>query len=325
MKGLQKEDYLKMFRQLFLTRHTEQTMVDYHRHTPITELPHSSIGQEAISVGTCFGLTKEDQIVPSLRTRGAFLAKGVSSNSMMAGAFGKDIPETRGKNTSHHMGSTEVGVISGTGVVGAHLPVAVGVALAAKLMKKDYITVAYFGDGATNRGDFHESLNLASIWDLPVVFVCENNLYALSTPVECNMKIKDIATRASSYGIPGVIVDGNNVLEVYKAAEEAYDRARKGQGPTLIECKTYRWRGHSERDPRDARPKEEIEAWKEKCPVKQFRAYLLSEGIASEEEIQEIEVSVKAEVANAIKFAEECPYPPSDILATNVYSTEEAM
>jgi len=164
LKKLKKEDYLEMFRLLYLIRRTEETAVEYHKHTPIIELPHSSIGQEAISVGTCFGLTKEDQIAPSLRTRGAFLAKGISSNTMMAGAFGKDIPETRGKNTSHHLGNKEVGILSGTGVVGAHLPVAVGAALAAKLMKKNYITVAYFGDGATNRGDFHESLNLASLY-----------------------------------------------------------------------------------------------------------------------------------------------------------------
>lgn len=325
MKKLINEDYKKMFRLLYLIRHTEQSMVEYHQHSPITELPHVSIGQEAISVGTCYGLRREDKVAPSLRTRGAFICKGISSRSMMAGAFGKDIAETRGKNTSHHMGDKEVGVIGGTGIVAGHVPVAVGVALAAKLMKEDYVTVTYFGDGAINRGDIHEAMNLAAIWDLPIVFVCENNGYAISTSVEDSVKIKNLADRASAYGMEGVVVDGNDLLAVYKVFEEAYEKARKGKGPTFIECKTYRWRGHSERDPRDDRPIEEIEEWKAKCPVKRFREYLLNEKIVTEEELFVIESSVKDEVSDAIKYAEECPYPPIDILETNVYAKDEVI
>jgi TPP-dependent pyruvate/acetoin dehydrogenase alpha subunit len=239
---------------------------------------------------------------------------------MMAGAFAKVTGSGRGKNTSHHLGDRKLGVIAGSGIVGGHLALGVGTALAAKLRKQDYVTVVYFGDGATNRGDFHESLNLAAIWKLPVVFVCENNLYAISTPCSLHLPIENVAERGASYGMPGVVVDGNDVLAVYEAAQKAYDRARKGEGPTLLECKTYRWRGHSERDPRDSRPKEEIAAWKERCPIKRFREYLLSKKIASQTELAKIEESVKAEVVDAIKFAEESPYPPAEEALLNAYA-----
>lgn len=320
MLVLEKKDYLEMYRLLYLTRYTEEKMVEYHHHTAIPELPHVSIGQEAISIGTCYNLSKEDLVIPSLRTRGAFLAKGISSRTLMAGAFGKATGAARGKNTSHHMGDKERGVIAGTGVVAGHIPIGVGTALASKLSKRNYVTVVYFGDGATNRGDFHESLNLAAIWKLPVVFVCENNLYAISTPSSYHMAITDIAERANSYGIKGVTVDGNDLIAVYEAAQAAYDRARSGEGPTLLECKTYRWRGHSERDPRDSRNPEEIESWKKKCPVKRYKEHLTAEKIATPKELAEIEEQVKEEVQDAIKFAEVSPYPAQEETLTNVYA-----
>ncbi len=323
MKKLAKADHLEMYRLLFLTRHTEERMVEYHHHSPLTELPHVSIGQEAISVGACYNLRADDLILPSLRTRGAFMVKGISSRQMMAGAFAKVTGSGRGKNTSHHLGDRKKGVIAGSGIVGGHIPLGVGTALAAKLRKKDYVSVVFFGDGATNRGDFHEALNLAAIWKLPVVFVCENNLYAISTPASYHVAIKDIADRAAAYGMPGVVVDGNDVLAVYNESQKAYDRARKGEGPTLLECKTYRWRGHSERDPRDDRPKEEIEAWKARCPVKHYREYLLSQGIATEEELDALDESVKEEVKDAIKFAEDSPYPPAEEALLHTYATEK--
>lgn len=322
MKKLEKSDYLEMYRLLYLTRHTEERMVEYHHHSPLAELPHVSIGQEAISVGTCYKLRQDDLVIPSLRTRGAFMAKGISSRAMMAGAFAKVTGAGRGKNTSHHMGDRKTGVIAGSGIVGGHLPLGVGTALAAKLRKQDYVTVVYFGDGATNRGDFHEALNLAAVWKLPVIFVCENNLYAISTPASFHLPIKDVADRGASYGMPGVVVDGNDVLAVYEASQAAYERARNGEGPTLLECKTYRWRGHSERDPRDARPKEEIEAWKQRCPVKNYREYLVSQGIATEEELNAIDEAVKDEVRDAIKFAEDSPFPPGEEALLHTYATE---
>lgn len=325
LKEFTKEDYLSIYRYLYLIRRTEEKMVEYHHHTPITELPHVSIGQEAVSVGTCCGLCADDLVAPSLRTRGAFIVKGIPSQVMMAGAFAKDTQQTRGKNTSHHIGDRDVGVLAGTGIVGGHIPVAVGASLAAKLMKKDYVTVVYFGDGATNRGDFHEAVNLAAIWDLPIVFVCENNLYAISTPVSYSMRVKNIADRAAAYGIPGVIADGNDVLDVYCKFKDAYERAKAGQGPTLLECKTYRWRGHSERDPRDPRPPEEIEEWKKKCPVRRFREYLMDSIIATEAELEDIEKQVEEQVEADIRYAEDTPYPPVEVLMTNVYSNGEVM
>lgn len=323
MKNLSTQDMLEIYRYLVLARMTEERMVEYHHHTALAELPHASIGQEAISVGSCYGLRKEDQILPSLRTRGAFIVKGISSRTMMAGAFAKVTGAARGKNTSHHMGDKKAGVLAGTAVVGSHLPVAVGVALACKLRKENYVTVAYFGDGATNRGDFHEALNLAAIWKLPVVFICENNGYAISTPVSYHIAIPDIARRAAAYGMPGVIVDGNDVLAVFNEAHKAYDRARNGEGPTLLECKTYRWRNHSERDPRDLRPVEEIKEWKERCPIKRYEKYLLENGITDEKGLNIIREKVKEEVEDAIKYAEESPFPPGEEALLNVYCEKE--
>lgn len=320
MKKLGKTDLLELYRWMLLSRITEERMTEYHKHTPLPELPHAGIGQEAIAAGTVYGLTIEDQILPSLRTRGAFIFKGISSRTMMAGAFAKVTGAARGKNTSHHMGDRKVGVVAGSGVVAAHLPIAVGIALAAKLQKKDYVAVAYFGDGGSNRGDVHESMNMAVAMKLGVVFICENNGYAISTPIEAHSGIKDLALRAQGYGMPGVTVDGNDVLAVYDAAQKAYARARSGEGPTLIECKTYRWCGHSERDPRDLRPAEEIAAWKEKCPVKRFREYLLSTKSADEAALEAIHVNVVAEVDDAIAFAEQSALPPAEEAALHVYA-----
>ncbi|CAK7005200.1 MAG: Acetoin:2,6-dichlorophenolindophenol oxidoreductase subunit alpha [Desulfovibrio sp.] len=312
MAKLKKDDLLKLYRWMLLIRITEERMTQYHKHSPLPELPHSGIGQEAISAGTVLGLRLEDQILPSLRTRGAFIFKGISSRTMMAGAFAKVTGAARGKNTSHHMGDPKVGVVAGSGVVANHLPVAVGIGLAFKLRKQDRVAVAYYGDGGSNRGDVHESMNMASVMKLPVIFICENNGYAISTPATYHTGVKDIADRAKGYGMPGVVVDGNDVLAVYEAAEKAYARARKGEGPTLIECKTYRWLGHSERDPRDLRPVEEIEAWKKKCPILRFEKHLLKTKTADQKALDAIRKDVVAEVEDAITFAENSPLPPAE-------------
>ncbi|MGE4528522.1 MAG: thiamine pyrophosphate-dependent dehydrogenase E1 component subunit alpha [Rhodospirillaceae bacterium] len=320
MAKLGKKDLLELYRWMLLSRVTEERMTEYHKHTPLPELPHAGIGQEAISAGTVYGLRQDDQILPSLRTRGAFIFKGISSRTMMAGAFAKVTGAARGKNTSHHMGDRKAGVIAASGVVAAHLPLAVGVGLAAKLQKKDYVAVAYFGDGGSNRGDVHEAMNMAAVMKLGVVFICENNGYAISTPLAMHSAVKDLACRAQGYGMPGVVVDGNDVLAVHATAQEAYARARRGEGPTFIECKTYRWRNHSERDPRDLRPAEEVAAWKEKCPVKRMREHLLSTKTADEKTLEEIRAAVDAEVDDAIAFAEQSPLPPAEEAALHVYA-----
>ena len=180
---LTREDKLTIYRFMYLSRYTEEYMVELHQHTPITELPHTGIGQEAVMIGTSYGLRKDDQVMPAHRSRGVFFVKGVTSQEMMAAAYAKDVRFNRGKNTSHHIGDPDLGLVVGSGIIGSQFPVAVGVGLAAKLQHKDYVSVVYFGDGATNRGDFHESVNLAGAMDLPVIFVCENNQYAISTPI----------------------------------------------------------------------------------------------------------------------------------------------
>ena len=319
---LTRNDLLEMYRWMQLSRITEERMVEYHKHSPLTELPHSGIGQEAIAAGTVYGLRKDDQVIPSLRTRGAFLFKGIPSRTMMAGAFAKVTGAARGKNTSHHMGDPAVGVIAGSAVIASHLPVAVGIALAAKLQKKDYVVVPYYGDGGSNRGDTHESMNMAAIMKLGVVFVCENNGYALSTPFTYHTAVPDLAKRAEGYGMPGVVVDGNDVLAVYEAAQAAYARARKGEGPTLIECKTYRWKNHSERDPRDLRPPQEVEEWKTKCPILRFEKYLLETKNADAQTLEQIKQAVVAEVNDAVAFAENSPLPPAEEVALHVYYEE---
>ncbi len=319
---LEKRDYLEMYRWLYLIRRTEEAMMEINSHTPICELPHSSIGQEAISVGICYGLRREDQLVPSLRTRGGFLMKGISSRTMMGGAFGKDVEPCRGKNTSHHIGDTSCGVVSGCGILASHLPVAVGVALAIKQKKEDAVVVACLGDGSCNRSDVHEAMNFAAVYDLPVIFVIENNQYAMSTYIHDSTRIEHLAERAAGYGIPGVTVDGNDTLEVYETAMAAYQRAREGKGPTVLECMTYRWRGHSEKDTRDLRPKDEIETWKDRCPVKAFRKLVLDGGSLTEDELREAEAQADSEVADAVEFAENGPYPPVELLETNVYDEE---
>lgn len=319
---LKKEDYLSMYRWLYLIRKTEEAMMEINSHTPICELPHSSIGQEAISVGICYGLRREDQLVPSLRTRGGFLMKGISSRTMMGGAFGKDVEPCRGKNTSHHIGDADCGVVSGCGILASHLPVAVGFALAIKQRKEDAVVVACLGDGSCNRGDVHESMNFAAVNDLPIIFVIENNQYAMSTPIKNTSRVAHLADRAAGYGIQGVTVDGNDTLAVYEAAEAAYEKARTGGGPTVLECMTYRWRGHSEKDTRDLRPREEIEMWEQRCPVKAFRELVLTHRILTEAELTEAEEQVNAEVTDAVEFAENGPYPPLELLETNVYEEE---
>lgn len=319
-KMLDRELVMKMYRLMVLSRVTEEHMVEYHHHTPLAELPHVGIGQEAIGVGSVCALRPEDQILPSLRTRAAYFAKGVSSRVMMAGAFAKATTKTRGHNTSHHYGDPDCGVITGTAVVAGHVPVAIGVSLAAKLQHKDYVAVAYFGDGACNRGDVHEAMNMAAAFSLGTIFICENNLYAISTPVSIHSHIKDFASRAAGYGMPGVVVDGNDVIAVYEATKEACERARRGNGPTFIECKTYRWRGHSERDPRDPRPIEEIEAWKKKCPILKLERYIAENKLATQKELDSVYSSVLAEVEDSIKFAEDSPFPASEEVLLHVYA-----
>jgi len=319
--GLNDDDLVKMYRWMALTRRFDQRVCELQHQRGIPELQHASIGQEAIGVGACYGLRPDDVILPSLRTRAAFLVKGISPERQMAAMYGKATGAGRGKETSHHMGDRQLGVVAGSGVVGGSIPVGVGVALAFKLQGKDSVCLTFFGDGATNRGDFHEALNLAAVYDLPAIFICENNLYALSMPISRHLRVENIASRAAAYGMPGVTVDGNDVIAVHEAVQDAIARARAGKGPTLVECKTYRWRGHSERDVKQVyRTSEEVERFKALCPIKRLRDLLVSRGTVKPELLDGIDAEVAEAVERAIEFAESSPYPSPEEALNNVYA-----
>jgi TPP-dependent pyruvate/acetoin dehydrogenase alpha subunit len=312
-------DLISMYRLMVLIREFEMRVCQIYSQKGLPELPHSCIGEEAVGVGSCYGLKRDDYVLPSLRGRSVFLTKGVSPSILMAGIYGKATGPSKGKWTAHHMGDLEKGILAGSLIIGSQFPTAVGAGLAFKIKKTDQVCLCYFGDGASNRGDFHEGLNLAAILKLPVIFICENNLYAIDTPVEKAMLIKDIALRAQGYGMPGKTIDGNDVLKVYYTVQEAVERARKGGGPTLIECKTYRLRPHCERYPED-RPKEELEYWWKRCPIKRFKAYLLKQKILDEKREDKIVEEVKGEINQAVKFAEESPFPQPEEIFEDVYA-----
>jgi pyruvate dehydrogenase E1 component alpha subunit len=238
----------------------------------------------------------------------------------MAEILGKKTGYCKGKGGSMHIADFSIGMLGATAVVGAGIPIATGAGLSIKLRETDQVVAGFFGDGASNQGTFHESINMAAIWSLPVIFVCENNLYAMGTRQSMVMKIENIADRAAAYGIPGVTVDGNDVLAVYEAAHKAVNRARHGEGPTLIECKTYRHKGHSRFDPATYRPKAEVEECLKKDPIPRFKAKLQKMGLLTEQEAEKMEQEANLAVEEAVKFAMESPYPAPEEALENVYA-----
>ena len=291
----------------------------------IPGLAHLYIGEEAVAVGVCSALNDEDYITSTHRGHGHCVAKGGDIPQMMAEIYGRTSGYCKGKGGSMHIADLNLGILGANGIVGAGIPIAVGAALSAKLRKTNQVAVSFFGDGATNQGAFHEGLNLASIWDLPVVFVCENNLYGLGTIQSRHQNIEDISIRATSYGIEGLTIDGNDVDEVYDAAVKAVEKARKGQGPTLLECKTYRWRGHHEGDPNQGakyRTKEEIETWQNKCPILNLEKKLLNEG-ADNSLLEKIQDEVQSEIDSAVDFSMTCTMPTLEEVLEDVYCTKE--
>lgn len=266
-------------------------------------------GQEAVAAGVCGALEKEDVIISNHRSHGHLLAKGADANALMAEIFGKVTGCNKGKSGTLHIAAPEVNALCTTTVVGGGIPIAVGTAFAQQYKKSGAVTVCFFGDGSADEGSFHESLNMAALWDLPVIFVCENNVYSGAQRMEEHTKVKDIATRAQGYGMPGVVVDGNDAEAVLKVTEEARRRCLAGEGPTLIECKTYRWRGHGEADHQAYQPKDEIAMWMERCPIEKIEKELLSEGVITREDITALEDSITIIVEDAVRFAEESPLP----------------
>jgi len=314
------EKLIEMYRKMLEIRQFEEKVYELYGQNLVPGTIHLYVGQEAVAVGVCANLRKEDYIVSTHRGHGHCIAKGADLKRVMAEILGKKTGYCRGKGGSMHIADFNIGILGATGVVGAGIPIAVGAGLSIKLRGTDQVVACFFGDGASNQGTFHEGINMAAIWKLPVLFVCENNLYAMGTRQSRAMLIENISERAAAYGIPGVTVDGNDVLAVYEAAKEAVERAKRGEGPTLIECKTYRHKGHSRMDPATYRSKEEVEYWLRKDPIPRFRDRLLEMGILTEGEAKKIEEEVLREIEEAVKFALESPYPEPEEALKDVYA-----
>ena len=313
---LTEKDLLEMYRWMVLGRRFEEKTFELLKLGKLVGFHHPNIGQEAVDVGTCYRLRRDDTIMPTHRGKLKYLMKGVEMKILWAGMFGRRNGSGRGVGPASHSGDKSIGLLAGTGLIGSGIPISTGAALAMKLQKKDSVALHFFGDGASNRGDFHESLNMAGVMKLPIVYVCDNNCYAMTVAAECAMAIKDIAVRAAGYGFPGLVVDGNDVLAVYEATQEAIARARRGEGPTLIECKTYRWMGHSIGDPEDYRTAEEVEAWKKKDPLQRFENNLRQKRLLDDSKIKDVYRSVEEEIEAGVQFAESSPMPrPEDIQA----------
>jgi pyruvate dehydrogenase E1 component alpha subunit len=278
---------------------------------------HLSIGQEAVATGVCAALRQSDYITSTHRGHSHCIAKGADLTRMMAELLAKQTGYCRGRGGSMHIADAKTGNLGANGIVAGGIPIATGAALTQKLRGTDNVVVSFFGDGATNEGAFHEALNLAAVWELPVIFVCENNKYGMSFSTAKSMKVENIAERAAAYGMPGLTVDGNEVDDVYAATVEAVERARSGGGPTLIECITYRHKGHSKSDKNLYRTKEEIEFWKTQDPVGKFETTLVEKGVLTREEVEAITERVRGEIRNAIQEATAAPdSDPAELLSS---------
>jgi TPP-dependent pyruvate/acetoin dehydrogenase alpha subunit len=314
------EQLLEMFYWLKLIRGFDERLSVLVRQGQVRSGVYTGIGQEAIIVGTCYGLRPDDYICPLHRDLGSFLMKGVEPRVMMSQMFAKTTGLSKGRDSALHSGVPDLGIFGNTSMLGSNLPVAAGIALTYKLERTDNVVVAYFGEGASNTGDFHEALNFAGVQHLPVIFVCENNQYAYSVPLEKSMAIDDVAVRAESYGFDGVAINGNDVLAVYQATQGALARARSGGGPMLIECKTYRWHGHSEHDKAFYRTKEELAMWKSRDPIPTFTTYLKGMDVLTDDQQQDIEARVVRTIDDAVDFAMKAPDPDPGEAVTDLYA-----
>jgi len=319
-EGLDKARLLQIYMQLVRLRTFEERVKEVYMATHMPGLAHLYIGQEAVAVGVCEVLKDGDYVTSTHRGHGHFLAKGGDPKLMMAEIMGRESGYCRGKGGSMHIADISHGIIGANGIVGAGIPIATGAALQLQLSGTDGVVACFFGDSASNQGAFHEALNLASLWKLPVVFICENNLYGISVRQDRHQNITDIADRAIAYGMPGEVVDGNDVLAVLDASACAVERARSGRGPSLIECKCYRWLGHHAGDPAHYRLAGELESWKQRCPVELFSERLISDGIIDEDQNRQILESAEAEMLEAQEWAVRQPWPLPEEALEDVYA-----
>ena len=318
---MEQSEYLELFRKMYLIRRFEESCGENYSKGHIRGFLHLYIGEEAVAVGSISSLRDDDYIVTHYRDHGHAIARGLDTNALMAELFGKKTGVSAGKGGSMHLFDTKKNFMGGHAIVGAQIPLASGFALASQYNKKDSVTVVYFGDGATNQGTFHETMNLASVWKLPMLFFLENNFYGMGTSVErIRTNGKSFGNLADAYGIPSVVVDGMDVLAVKETTDEALKKIRKGEGPMFIEATTFRFQGHSMADPAKYRDDDEVDEWKKKDPVISFPKFLLKEGHTTESDLDKIKKSTDEALQEAVKFAEESPEPELDDIKDDIYA-----
>ena len=312
---------IEMYRRLLRIRHFDEKVLELHSRAEFPGAAHASIGQEGEIVGACMALRPDDYMLGNHRSHGHPIGKGADLRGLMAELFGKATGVNGGKGGSMHLADFSVGSLGETSIVASGIPVAAGAGLAAKMLGTDQVCLCFFGDGASNEGAFHEGLNLAAIWSLPVIYLCENNLYAVTTAFSTASAVENVADRAAAYGIPGSVVDGQDAVAVYEAAGDAVRRARAGAGPTLIEAKTYRYMGHAGGlGAIDEDRREERERWMKRDPLLIHRERLLAGGTITEDRASEIDAEVRAEVDDAVAFARQSPFPDGDELFHHLYT-----
>lgn len=316
---IKKEKHLDMYLKMVQTRRFEEKAARLFVEGKVHGTAHFCIGEEATGIGVCSALENEDYILQTHRGHNQGIGKNMDINRMMAEFLGKETGYCKGKGGCMHIADFSKGSLGANGIVGGGIPLAVGAALSQKYKKQDNITVGFFGDGAANEGAFHEGLNLASVWDLPVLFVCTNNYYGMSTHVSKSMNIDDISIRAKSYGIKGLALDGNDVVKIYEETIKA-KKYVKENGPMLMVLNTYRWMGHSKSDPQAYRTKDEVKEWKEKCPIQRYNDFLIKEGIATAEELTVLDEQAAADIDKAVEFAENSPEPKIQNIFDDVYA-----
>lgn len=309
-----------LYKEMWLIRYFDEKVDQFFAKGLIHGTTHLCVGQEASAAGSIAVIGRKDKIVSTHRGHGHCIAKEGDLNKMMAELFGRETGYCKGKGGSMHIADLEKGNLGANGIVGGGLPIAVGAALTSKMKNEGYVVLCFFGDGASNEGSFHESVNLAAIWDLPVVFICENNQYGMSGSVKEMTRVEHIADRAVGYGIPGKVVDGNDMIEIMSTVHEAVEYARSGNGPTLIEMKTYRWKGHSKSDAKKYRTRDEENEWRAKDGIKRFKEVLMEAGVLTEESAKQLQDAASKQIEDAVKFAENSPEPSIDSLLEDLYA-----
>ena len=319
---LEKQDYLDMYHEIVLIRRIEERSAELYQQGKIGGFLHLYIGQEAVSTGLISARKPQDRVITAYRDHGVAINTGIPARKVMAELLGKVTGTSKGKGGSMHMADVERNFWGGHAVVGAHLPIATGMALSDQYQEHPAVTICMFGDGATNIGFFHESLNLSKVWNLPILWVCENNKYGMGTTVDRASAVSEIRQKAEGYNIPNERINGMDVMEVRQASEKYLEYVREGNGPFFLEIITYRYRGHSMGDPERYRQKEEVERWQQDDPIGIFRRYLLEQEIANEGELDDLDMKVTAEIEDAVEFAESSPEPEPEALFKGIYAED---